>query len=76
MNVPGRADRNLALALHRRHALRAGLGVAAGPDKDLGSLARRILTMSHDITDIESTAKALVADGKGIPAADETHRPR
>ena len=28
--------------------------------------------MSHDITDIESTAKALVADGKGILAADET----
>jgi fructose-bisphosphate aldolase, class I len=28
--------------------------------------------MSHDITDIQSTARALVADGKGILAADET----
>ena len=48
MNVPGRADRELALALHRRHALRAGLGMAAEPDEDLGSLRRRILTVSHD----------------------------
>jgi fructose-bisphosphate aldolase, class I len=28
--------------------------------------------MSHDLHDIESTARALVADGKGILAADET----
>ena len=28
--------------------------------------------MSHDIHDVESTARALVADGKGILAADET----
>jgi fructose-bisphosphate aldolase class I len=28
--------------------------------------------MSHDIHDIESTARALLADGKGILAADET----
>ena len=28
--------------------------------------------MSHDITDTESTARTLVADGKGILAADET----
>jgi len=31
-----------------------------------------MLTMSHDIRDVETTARALVADGKGILAADET----
>src|SRR5262249_58219715 len=34
--------------------------------------ARRTLTMSHDIRDVETTARTLVADGKGILAADET----
>ena len=70
MNVPGRADRNWRCAGDDMLSERTFM--AAGPDKDLGSLTRRILTMSHDITDIESTAKALVADGKGILAADET----
>ena len=33
MNVPGRADRQLALAVHRGHAVRVRLPVAAGPDE-------------------------------------------
>src|SRR5215510_8418573 len=36
--------------------------------------ARKTLTICHDIRDIESTARVLVADGKGILAADETVR--
>ena len=69
MNVPGRADGQLALALHGGDAVHPRVRMAARPDEHVGPLARRIPMMNHDT---ETTARTLVADGKGILAADET----